>query len=197
MSTNRIVRIAVGLALIGYGVYSGNAWFFLGLAPLLTGLINWCPLEMKMGTCDPASGCCATPTDNKSSSCCSSDESSDSCCATPAPTQNTSSCCTTPSVEATEVAKQANSFSFSASKKGKIEVLGTGCKKCKELEMAAQKAVDALESDYEVLKVEDVQVIANYGVTSTPALVVDGVVKTSGKVLSVDEIKTILTEAKA
>jgi len=175
MSTNRIIRIVVGLALIGYGVYSSNAWFFLGLAPLITGLINWCPLEMKMGTCDPASGCCATPVS----------------------ADNTSSCCATPSVEATAAAQQANSFSFSATKKGKIEVLGTGCKKCKELEMAANKAVEELESDYEVVKVEDVQIIANYGVTSTPALVIDGVVKTSGRVLSVDEIKTFIVEAKS
>ena len=214
MSTNRIVRIVVGLALIGYGVYSSNAWFYLGVMPLVTGLINWCPLEMKMGTCNPESGCCATPsskdngsaccstsTDDKSSDACcatsSEDESSSACCSTSVPAENASSCCATPSVEATEVAKQANSFSFSASKKGKIEVLGTGCKKCKELEMAAQKAVDALESDYEVLKVEDVQVITNYGVTSTPALVIDGVVKTSGRVLSVDEIKILMTENKS
>jgi len=47
-------------------------------------------------------------------------------------------------------------------------------------------------SDYEVIKVEDVQVITNYGVTSTPALVVDGVVKTTGRVLSVDEIKELI-----
>ena len=71
MSTNRIVRIVVGLALVGYGIYSQNSWFFLGLAPLITGLINWCPLETKMGTCDPASGCCATPINSNSTSCCS------------------------------------------------------------------------------------------------------------------------------
>ena len=69
MSTNRIARVVIGLALIGYGLYSQNPWFFLGLVPLITGLINWCPLEMKMGTCDPASGCCATPR-AKNSSCC-------------------------------------------------------------------------------------------------------------------------------
>jgi len=170
MSTNRIVRVVVGLALVGYGLYSQNPWFFLGLAPLITGLINWCPLEMKMGTCDPASGCCATTTSSESSS----------------------SCCATPSVDATEVAKKANSFSFSATKKGKIEVLGTGCKKCKELEMAATKAVEELGSDYEVVKVEDIQAITNYGVTSTPALVIDGVVKTTGRVLSVAEIKQLI-----
>ena len=171
MSTNRIVRIVVGLALIAYGVYSQNAWFYLGVLPLVTGMLNWCPLEMKMGTCDPASGCCATP----------------------ASADNASSCCSTPSVEATTVAKQANNFSFSTTKKGTIEILGTGCKKCKELEMAAREAVTALDADYEVIKVEDIQEIANYGVTSTPALVVDGVVKSKGRLLSVDEIKEILS----
>ena len=169
MSTNRIVRIVVGLALIGYGVYSGNVWFYLGVLPLVTGIINWCPLETKMGTCDPASGCCATPVQNENSS---------ACCATPAPTQ--------------AAPKQAANFSF-AVKKGKIEVLGTGCKKCKELEMAALEAVKELNSDYEVVKVEDIQEIANYGVTSTPALVVNGVIKSTGRVLSVEDIKKLLT----
>ena len=168
MSTNRIVRIVVGLVLIGYGVYSGNAWFYLGVLPLITGIINWCPLEMKMGTCDPASGCCATPAQNESAS---------ACCATPAPAQ--------------AVPTQAANFSF-ATKKGKIEILGTGCKKCKELETAAKEAVKELKSDYEVIKVEDIQEIAKYGVTSTPALVVNGVVKSTGRVLSVDEIKELI-----
>ncbi len=67
MAINRIIRIAIGLALIGYGVYSGNAWFYLGIMPLITGIINWCPLEMKMGTCDPASGCCSSPKSNDES----------------------------------------------------------------------------------------------------------------------------------
>jgi len=174
MSTNRIVRVVVGLALIGYGVYSGNAWFFLGLAPLITGLINWCPLEMKMGTCDPASGCCATPST----------------------TDSASACCATPSVEATEAAKQASTFSFLAPKKGKIEILGTGCKKCNELTIAANEAVKELQTDYEVVKVEDIGAITNYGVTATPALVVDGVIKSTGKVLSIDAIKRYITEAE-
>ena len=168
MSTNRIVRIVVGLALIGYGVYSGNAWFYLGVLPLVTGIINWCPLETKMGTCDPASGCCATP---------AKEESATACCATPAPAQ--------------AAPKQATNFSF-AVKTGKIEILGTGCKKCKELETAAKEAVKELNSDYEVVKVEDIQEIANYGVTSTPALVVNGVIKSTGRVLSVDEIKELI-----
>ncbi len=168
MSTNRIVRIIVGLALIGYGVYSQNYWFYLGVLPLVTGIINWCPLETKMGTCDPASGCCSTP---------AKDESTDSCCATPTPAQ--------------AAPKQATNFSFAA-KTGKIEILGTGCKKCKELEAVAKEAVKELGSDYEVVKVEDIQEITNYGVTSTPALVVNGVIKSTGRVLSADEIKELL-----
>jgi len=72
MSTNRIVRIVIGLAFIGYAVYSDNAWFSLGVLPLITGIINWCPLEMKMGTCDPSSGCCASNSkDTSESACCS------------------------------------------------------------------------------------------------------------------------------
>ena len=69
MAINTIVKIVIGLALIGYGLYTHNAWFYLGVLPLLTGLINWCPLEMKMGTCDPASGCCTTPEDTNTSCC--------------------------------------------------------------------------------------------------------------------------------
>ena len=74
----------------------------------------------------------------------------------------------------------------------KIEVLGTGCTKCKALEEAAKQAVAKIGGFHEVSKVEDVVEIMNYGVMSTPALVVDGVVKSSGKLLSVDEIVKLL-----
>ena len=171
MSTNRIIRIAVGLALIGYGVYSGNAWFYLGLMPLLTGLINWCPLEMKMGTCDPASGCCATPTAKKSE---------EACCAMPSQT-------TAP--------KDIGTLSFSTNKKGKIEILGKGRKKCKVLEIATKEAVKGLDADYEVIKVEDIQEIMSYGVTSTPVLVINGVITSIGKSLTVYEITEYIKEA--
>lgn len=76
----------------------------------------------------------------------------------------------------------------------KIEVLGTGCSKCKALEEAVKQAVSKIGGFHEVKKVEDIVEIMNYGVMSTPALVVDGVVKSSGKVLSVDEIVTILSK---
>ncbi|MDN5098074.1 thioredoxin family protein [Aliarcobacter butzleri] len=70
----------------------------------------------------------------------------------------------------------------------KIEVLGTGCSKCKVLEEAVKQAVTKIGGFHEVKKVEDIVEIMNYGVMSTPALVVDGVVKSTGKVLSVDEL---------
>ena len=75
----------------------------------------------------------------------------------------------------------------------KIEVLGTGCSKCKALEEAVKQAVAKIGGFHEVKKVEDIVEIMNYGVMSTPALVVDGIVKSSGKVLSVEEIVKILS----
>ncbi len=74
----------------------------------------------------------------------------------------------------------------------KIEILGTGCTKCKALEEAAKQAVAKIGGFHEVVKVEDMMEIMNYGVMSTPALVVDGVVKSSGKLLSVDEIVQLM-----
>ena len=74
----------------------------------------------------------------------------------------------------------------------KIEILGTGCTKCKALEEAVKKAVAQIGGFHEVKKVEDIVEIMNYGVMSTPALVVDGIVKSSGKLLSIDEIIDLL-----
>lgn len=74
----------------------------------------------------------------------------------------------------------------------KIEILGTGCQKCEALFSAVKMAVAKQGSFIEVVKVEDILAIMNYGVTSTPALVIDGVVKSYGKVLSVDEISALL-----
>ncbi len=74
----------------------------------------------------------------------------------------------------------------------KIEILGTGCTKCKNLEEVTKQAVAKIGGFHEVKKVEDIVEIMNYGVMSTPALVVDGVVKSSGKVLSVDDVFNLL-----
>ena len=76
----------------------------------------------------------------------------------------------------------------------KIEILGTGCTKCKNLEEATKQAVSKIGGFHEVKKEEDIVEIMNYGVMSTPALVVDGIVKSSGKVLNVDEIVNILSK---
>lgn len=69
-----------------------------------------------------------------------------------------------------------------------IKVLGTGCKKCKELEKNVRKVVEENSLDAKVEKVEDVQTIMSYGVMSTPGLVVDDKVVSTGKVLSADEL---------
>ena len=74
----------------------------------------------------------------------------------------------------------------------KIEILGTGCAKCTTLENATKQAVAKIGGFHSVEKVEDMMKIMDYGVINTPGLVVDGVVKSTGKLLSVDEIVEIL-----
>lgn len=76
----------------------------------------------------------------------------------------------------------------------KIEILGTGCPKCKKLEENARKAVEELKKDAEIVKVTDINKIVEYGVMSTPALVIDGKVKSYGKVADVEEIKDMLNK---
>lgn len=73
-----------------------------------------------------------------------------------------------------------------------ILVLGTGCPKCKKLYEAACDAVKRSESEAEVRKVEDLNAIMNYGVMMTPALVIDGQVKVTGRVPNADEIQAML-----
>jgi len=74
----------------------------------------------------------------------------------------------------------------------KIQVLGTGCAKCKQLTANAEKAVAELGLAVAVEKVEDIREIMKFSVMSTPALVVDGKVKAAGKVLGPQQIVTIL-----
>jgi small redox-active disulfide protein 2 len=71
----------------------------------------------------------------------------------------------------------------------KIEILGMGCANCNKLYQNALEAVKLSGKEVEVIKVEDIQKIMAYGVMSTPALVVDGVVKVAGKVPKVEEIR--------
>ena len=70
----------------------------------------------------------------------------------------------------------------------KIEILGTGCPKCKQLEENARKAVAELGKQAEIVKVTDIDKIISYGVMTTPAIVIDGEVR-GGGVASVEEIK--------
>ena len=71
----------------------------------------------------------------------------------------------------------------------KIEVLGMGCANCNKLYQTALEAVKQSGKEIQVEKVEDIQKIMSYGVLSTPALAIDGVVKVAGKVPKVEEIK--------
>ncbi len=71
----------------------------------------------------------------------------------------------------------------------KIEILGTGCTKCKVLEENAKKAVADAGIFAQVEKVDDIEKIMAYGVMSTPGLVINGEVKSTGKLLNSEEIK--------
>lgn len=79
----------------------------------------------------------------------------------------------------------------------KVQVLGTGCPKCKKLYAEAEKAVASSGVAAELEKVEKIDDIMSYGVMMTPALVVDGEVKCSGRVPGAAEIATWLTTAAA
>lgn len=74
----------------------------------------------------------------------------------------------------------------------KIEVLGTGCTKCNELEAKVKQAVAKSGKFVQIEKVSDLQKIMAYGVMSTPGLVIDGEVKSTGRVPGVDEILAMI-----
>lgn len=74
----------------------------------------------------------------------------------------------------------------------KIQILGTGCPKCTKLAENAEAAAKTLGLDVEIEKVRDINEIMKFGVMMTPALAIDGQVKTVGKVVSPDEIKKML-----
>jgi small redox-active disulfide protein 2 len=73
-----------------------------------------------------------------------------------------------------------------------IEILGPGCFKCQKLEEVTKQAVDELGIDAFINHITDYNSITNRGVMITPALVVDGVVKVSGKVPTLEEVKALL-----
>ncbi len=73
-----------------------------------------------------------------------------------------------------------------------IQILGTGCPSCKLLKASAADAIKDLSLEAELVEVTDVDTIMNMGVMRTPALAIDGVVKSVGRVLTKDQVKTIL-----
>ncbi len=74
----------------------------------------------------------------------------------------------------------------------KIQILGTGCPKCKQVEDNAREAVKNLNIDAAIEKITDINQIIDFGVTVTPALVVDGEIKFSGRIPSVEEIIDVI-----
>lgn len=74
----------------------------------------------------------------------------------------------------------------------KLQILGTGCPKCRKLAEMTDAAAKQLGIAYELVKVTDINEITGFGVMMTPALAVDGTIKVVGKVPSVDEIKKLI-----
>ncbi len=74
----------------------------------------------------------------------------------------------------------------------KIQILGTGCAKCQKLAAVADEAARAIGAPYELQKVTDLKQIMTFKVMSTPALVVDGIVKLSGRVPTTEEAKELM-----
>ena len=74
----------------------------------------------------------------------------------------------------------------------KIQILGTGCAKCQKLAAVANEAAKALGLPYELQKVTDLKEIMSFKVMSTPALVVDGQVKLTGRVPTIEEAKQLI-----
>lgn len=78
-----------------------------------------------------------------------------------------------------------------------IQVLGTGCAKCRTLYETVTKAVQESGVEAQVEKVEDILKIMAFEILMTPGLVINGQVKTAGRVPSVEEVKKLIAEAKA
>jgi len=74
----------------------------------------------------------------------------------------------------------------------RLQILGTGCPKCKKLAENAEAAARELGIEYELEKVTDISEIMKFGVMWTPALAVDGEVKVVGKVPTVEDLKTLI-----
>lgn len=78
----------------------------------------------------------------------------------------------------------------------KVQILGSGCAKCKLLEQHAREAIASLGIQAEVEKVTEIEAIADMGVMMTPALAIDGVVKSVGRVLTKEQVASYLQGGK-
>lgn len=76
-----------------------------------------------------------------------------------------------------------------------IKVLGTGCAKCKKLFAEAQRAVERSGQVASVVKIEDIQAIMAHGVRQTPALVIDGQIRSTGRIPGAEEIAGWIAQA--
>ena len=76
----------------------------------------------------------------------------------------------------------------------KVQILGSGCAKCKLLEDHAREAIAELGIEAELVKISAIEDIMRMGVMSTPALAIDGVVKSSGRLLTKDQVAALLTK---
>ena len=74
----------------------------------------------------------------------------------------------------------------------KLQILGTGCPKCKKLAEATEQVAKASGIEYELVKVTDINEIMKFGVMMTPALAVDGEVKVTGRIPKPDELRTMI-----
>lgn len=93
-------------------------------------------------------------------------------------------------------AKNVTNIQTEVINEASVKILGSGCKKCNQLEAATIAALKQLNMDTSIDHISDFTKIATYGVMSTPALVVDGKVVSYGKVLSINEIVNILQQVR-
>ena len=78
----------------------------------------------------------------------------------------------------------------------RIQVLGTGCPKCKQLMENVEKAVGEMGIEAEIEKVDKIAEIVKFGIMTTPGLAIEGKVKSAGKVLSAEDIKKLLNQER-
>jgi len=77
----------------------------------------------------------------------------------------------------------------------KLQILGPGCPRCKKLAENAEAATGELDAEIEIAKVTNIDEIVRFGVMMTPGLVINGTIKSTGRIASVEEIKKWITEA--